>query len=97
MQQMQEAYGARGLVVIAVDVDRKRQDAEKFLANFHPAFAVEFDPRGELAQQYGVQGMPTGLVIDRRGAVRFTHIGFRPVDRAIYEEQLQQVLNENEE
>jgi peroxiredoxin len=94
MQQMQDAYRARGLVVIAVDVDRKRQDAERFLANFHPTFAVEFDPKGELAEHFGVQGMPTGFVVDRSGVVRFTHIGFRPVDRARYEEQLQQVLNE---
>jgi thiol-disulfide isomerase/thioredoxin len=94
MQQMQDAYRARGLVVLAVDVDIKRQDAERFLAKFQPTFSVEFDPKGELAEQYKVQGMPTGFVIDRRGAVRFTHIGFRPVDRALYEEQLQQVLNE---
>jgi thiol-disulfide isomerase/thioredoxin len=94
MQQMQDAYRERGLAVIAVDVDRKRQDAERFLASFHPTFAVEFDPKGELAQKYGVRGMPTGLVIDRRGVVRFTHIGFRPVDRAMYERQLQQVLSE---
>lgn len=91
---MQDTYGKRGLVVVAVDVDLKRQDAEKFLTNFHPTFTVEFDPRGALAEQYGVQGMPTGLVIDRRGAVRFTHIGFRPADRAKYEEQLLQVLSE---
>jgi hypothetical protein len=36
--------------------------------------------------------MPTSLIIDRRGVVRFTHIGFRPVDRAAYENQLREVL-----
>jgi thiol-disulfide isomerase/thioredoxin len=94
MQKMQDAYRARGLVVLAVDVDVKRRDAERFLAKFHPTFAVKFDPEGDLAGQYKVQGMPTGFVIDRSGAVRFTHIGFRPSDRAMYEEQLQKVLNE---
>jgi thiol-disulfide isomerase/thioredoxin len=94
MQRMQDAYGTRGLVVLAVDVDLKRQDAERFLATFHPTFALKFDPQGELAEQYKVQGMPTAFVIDRHGVVRFTHIGFRPVDRAMYEAQLQQVLSE---
>lgn len=94
MQHLQDTYGAHGLVIIAVDVDLKRHDAERFLASFHPTFAVKFDPQGELAAAYKVQGMPSAFVIDRHGVVRFTHIGFRPVDRALYEAQLQQVLSE---
>jgi peroxiredoxin len=94
MQEMQNTYGQRGLSVIAVDVDKSRQDAEKFLADFHPTFEVRFDPKGDLAERYNVQGMPTGLVIDRRGVVRFTHIGFRPVDRPAYEDQLRELLSE---
>jgi thiol-disulfide isomerase/thioredoxin len=94
MQQMQDAYRERGLVVVAVGVDRKRRDADRFLANLHPSFEVDFDPNGELAERFSVKGMPTGLVIDRHGVVRFTHIGFRPEDRALYEQQLEQVLNE---
>lgn len=91
---MQDAYRERGLVVVAVGVDRKRRDADRFLANLHPSFVVDFDPSGESAERFGVKGMPTGLVIDRQGLVRFTHIGFRPEDRALYEQQLQQILNE---
>jgi peroxiredoxin len=94
MQNMQDTYGKQGLAVIAVDSEKSRQDAERFLGNFHPTFDVRFDPKGELAERFHVQGMPTGLVIDRRGVVRFTHIGFRPVDRAAYEDQLRQLLNE---
>jgi cytochrome c biogenesis protein CcmG, thiol:disulfide interchange protein DsbE len=94
MQQMQDAYRGRGLVVVAVGVDRKRRDADRFLANLRPTFEVDFDPEGVLAERFGVKGMPTGLVIDRHGVVRFTHIGFRPEDSALYEQQLEQALNE---
>jgi thiol-disulfide isomerase/thioredoxin len=94
MQQMQNTYGQQGLAVIAVDVDRNRRDADKFLAVFHPSFTVRFDSTGELAERFKVEGMPTGLLIDRRGVVRYTHIGFRPADRRQYEGQLRQLLNE---
>jgi peroxiredoxin len=94
MQKMQDTYGRQGLVVIAVDTEKNRKDAEKFLENFHATFDVHFDPKGELAEHFNVQGMPTGLVIDRRGVVRFTHVGFRPIDRAAYENQLRELLNE---
>jgi len=94
MQEMQETYGRQGLAIVAVDVDKSQSDAQKFLAEFHPTFDVRFDPKGELAEHFHVQGMPTGLAIDRRGVVRFTHLGFRPMDRAAYENQLRVLLNE---
>lgn len=94
MQEMKEAYEGQGLTVIAVNVDRERKDAERFLAGFHPTFELRFDPKGEMAERFKVQGMPTSLVIDRRGVVRFTHVGFLPADRAAYEKQLRELLAE---
>ena len=92
MEAMKASYGAQGLTVVAVNLDQHKADAERFLARFHPTFDVRFDPQGEAAERFKVQGMPTGVIIDRHGVVRFTHIGFRPVDRAVYENQLREVL-----
>jgi thiol-disulfide isomerase/thioredoxin len=94
MQAMQDAYGAQGLRVVAVNVDQYRADAELFLAKFHPKFDVRFDPQGEVAERFKIQGMPTAVIIDRHGALRYTHTGFRPVDGAAYEDQLRRVLVE---
>ncbi len=94
MQSMQDAHAADGLTVIAVNVDRERAAADRFLQQFHPQFDVRFDPEGSLAERYKVQGMPASMVIDRHGVVRFTHIGFRPIDGAIYERQLRELLAE---
>jgi cytochrome c biogenesis protein CcmG, thiol:disulfide interchange protein DsbE len=94
MQAMQQAYDREGLTVVAVNLDQDRRDAERFLAKFHPNFVVRFDPQGQVAGRYDIHGMPTGMIIDRRGSVRFTHIGFRPTDRRAYEDQLRTVLAE---
>lgn len=94
MQAMKDAYERQGLTVVAVDLDRDRQDAERFLAKFHPNFDVRFDPQGEVAERFDIKGMPTGVIIDRHGVLRFTHIGFRPVDSGRYEDQLRTVLAE---
>lgn len=91
---MQAAYAPEGLTVVAVNLDQDRGDAERFLAKFHPNFDVRFDPRGLVASRYKIHGMPTGVVIDRRGSVRFTHIGFRPIDAHEFEDQLRTVLAE---
>jgi cytochrome c biogenesis protein CcmG/thiol:disulfide interchange protein DsbE len=94
LQSMKDSYEAQGLTVLAVNVDQTRGDAERFLAQFHPSFDVRFDPTGESAERFKVKGMPTGVIIDRHGVLRFTHIGFRPVDGPAYEGQLRQVLAE---
>jgi len=94
MQAMQDSYERQGLTVVAVNLDHYREDAERFLAKFHPKFDVRFDPQGEVAARFKIQGMPTSVIIDRHGVPRFTHIGFRPVDQAAFEDQLRQILAE---
>jgi cytochrome c biogenesis protein CcmG, thiol:disulfide interchange protein DsbE len=94
METMKSTYEVHGLEIVAINLDKNRADADKFLKQFHPTFDVRFDPRGELAELYEVQGMPSSVLIDRHGVVRFTHVGFRPVDGAIYEAQLRELLAE---
>jgi len=94
MQTMKETYESQGLTVVAVNLDRDRADANKFLAQFKPTFDVRFDPGGALAESYNVEGMPSSVLIDRHGVTRFTHVGFRPVDGAVYEAQLRELLAE---
>jgi cytochrome c biogenesis protein CcmG, thiol:disulfide interchange protein DsbE len=77
MNEMHERYAERGLAIVAINVDRKRTDADAFLAR-HPAkFAVLFDPAGASPAAYAVPGMPTSYLIDARGAVVLVESGFR--------------------
>jgi cytochrome c biogenesis protein CcmG, thiol:disulfide interchange protein DsbE len=95
MQMMQADYAGRGLTVIAVNLDHDRADADSFLRRYQPAFSVRFDPQGEWAEHFKVRGMPSSVLIDRQGTVRFSHIGFRPADGPRYEEQIKQLLAEH--
>ena len=94
MEILKSTYGAQGLEIITVNLDRDRADADKFLKQFHPTFDVRFDPKGEFAELYKIQGMPSSVLIDRHGVTRFTHVGFRPVDGPLYEAQVRQLLAE---
>jgi cytochrome c biogenesis protein CcmG/thiol:disulfide interchange protein DsbE len=95
MQAMKNAYESQGLSIIAVNLDHDQQDADAFLRRYQTDFEVRFDPQGTWAEQFRVSGMPTSVIIDRRGAVRFTHIGFRPGDDEVYARQLRQLLSEH--
>jgi cytochrome c biogenesis protein CcmG, thiol:disulfide interchange protein DsbE len=94
MQTMKSTYENRGLTVVAVNLDMDRAAADRFLTRFHPTFDVRFDPSGDLAEAYKIRGMPSSVLIDRHGVARFTHVGFRPVDEAVYEAQVRELLAE---
>jgi len=94
METLKSTYQGQGLEIVAVNLDSDRADADKFLKQLHPTFDVRFDPKGELAELYKVQGMPSSVLIDRHGVMRFTHVGFRPADRTLYEAQVRELLDE---
>lgn len=77
MGTLQQRHGRRGLVVVAVNLDARRADAEAFLARHPAGFALAFDPAGRSAEAFAVRGMPSSVLIDATGRVRWTHRGFR--------------------
>src|SRR5476651_43876 len=87
-------YESQNFVVIGVNVDKDRGRAERFLNETPAEFSIVYDPKGELATTYKVAGMPSGILIDRAGHVRFQHAGFSEKQKGLYEEQLQTLLAE---
>lgn len=92
MNDMQAKYGARGLQIVGVTVDRKREDAEKFLASTPAKFMIAFDTTGKVAEAYKPKGMPTSYLIGADGVVRAMHVGFKDSDRAALEREIEAAL-----
>lgn len=82
MNALQARHATAGLQVLAVNLDRDRADADRFLAQQPAGFAVAFDPSGSVARRYALRGMPSSVLIGPDGRVRWTHQGFRAVDQA---------------
>jgi peroxiredoxin len=92
MNEMQAKYGARGLQVVGINLDRKRDDADRFLAELPAAFTIAFDAPGDSAKRFGVKGMPTSVLIGPDGKVLFMHTGFRIDERAQLEARIAAAL-----
>src|SRR5512137_2006847 len=93
MNDMQAKYGPRGLQIVGVTVDRRREDAEKFLAATPARFTVAFDTTGKVAEAYQPKGMPTSFLIGADGVVRVMHVGFKDSDRAELEREIEAALS----
>ena len=76
MNDIQATYGADGLVILAVNLDRDRAKADEFLATSRGQLNILYDPKGDIAKQFNFKDMPTAILIGRDGKIRAVHSGF---------------------
>lgn len=88
LARMQERYGARGLAIVAINLDHERKAGEEFLAKFPAPFSVAFDASGKAAEAFGVEAMPTSFLIGRDGKILERHAGFDAKHAAELEERI---------
>ena len=85
---LQREFSDRGVVVVAVSVDKTRGPYEEFVQRFAPSFTTVRDGQQKLVAAAQVPAMPTAYLIDRKGVLRAVHSGFHGADsvRALREE-----------
>lgn len=94
LNSMHDKYGDDDLVIIGVNVDSERAEADRFLAEYPARFRVHFDGHGELAAKFGVEAMPSSYVIGRDGQIRTRHLGFKVQRQDEYEAAIVAALQE---
>ena len=73
----QKKYGAQGLRVVGISAET-REAIDEFLAargKEAPAYTILRDDGGKVSSAYAVPAIPTLVVIDRAGVVRFAEVG----------------------
>jgi peroxiredoxin len=71
LKELHSRYHAKGLKVIAVYVNESVADVSRLTRKYSVPYTVVVDGDGAVASRYGVRGVPTVLVIDRDGMVRY--------------------------
>lgn len=94
LNETHDKYAANGFVIVAVNVDKEKELAAQFLKENPAKFRVGYDPEGKVAQTYQLKGMPSSYLIDRKGQLRATHIGFRDKDKVARTDEIKSLLAE---
>jgi thiol-disulfide isomerase/thioredoxin len=94
MNALDKDLKGKGLKVVAINVDEKPEDAKRFLTKYPARFAIAVKANEACAKQFGVEGMPSSFVVDRRGVIRHVHQGFRPEDAGRLHTLINQLLSE---
>lgn len=95
MNELQAKMGDK-LKIVGVNVDTKRADADKFLAEVPAKFSLAFDDKGVTPKAFRSKtmkgGMPFSALIKPDGTVAWTHEGFNKQDAAALEEKIVQAV-----
>ena len=94
LSTMSERYGDKGLVVVAINLDKDRDQAQAFMRQFTPPFIVAFDPQGKTAEAFKVNAMPSSFLVSRSGRLVYSHAGFALRDTGAIEKQIQEQIKE---
>jgi hypothetical protein len=55
---------------------------------------VLFDPKGDAPLAFAIRGMPSSILIDRSGNIRFTHMGYSTQVLDSYRDEVDRLLSE---
>jgi peroxiredoxin len=95
MEKLYQAYRDRGLVILAISSDRGGKSVvEPYVQERGLTFAVLLDPEGEVFAQYGVRGLPTSYLLDRRGRVFSADVGARDWSGRVARQVVERLLAE---
>lgn len=82
LEELGRELGPQGLFVVGINTDADPAAAERFLARHDVNVPYVRDPGArQVVQSFPLRKLPTLLLVDRDGAVRYTHEGFLSGDR----------------
>ena len=92
LNAMHDQYAEQGLVIIGVNLDAERTEALDFLEEYPARFAIHYDTEAVLAREWGIEAMPSSIIIGRDGELVTKHLGFKVKKQAEYESVLVEAL-----
>jgi len=94
LEQIHRKYEPLGFTLLGVNVEENSADGQAFLKDRPVSFPVLYDPENGVSQLYDVVAMPSTVLIDRRGNVRYLHHGYKPGYENEYMDQIRALSRE---
>jgi peroxiredoxin len=94
LDEMYRKYQPMGFTLLGINVESETKDAERFLSAMPVSFPIAFDLENAVSGKYSVSAMPTTLLVDRKGNVRWLHRAYKPGDENEYMDQVRRLLRE---
>jgi len=94
LDEMYQRYQKLGFTILGVNVEEDTAAAQAILKDHPVHFPVLFDPQSTASKLYNLNAMPTTVLVDRSGNVRYLHQGYMPGYEQTYQQQVSELLRE---
>jgi thiol-disulfide isomerase/thioredoxin len=94
LEKLHAKYKPMGFTMIGVNVEPDSAEAAKWLKATPVTFPILFDTKSEVSKLYAVQSMPSTVIIDRKGNLRWLHRGYKAGDENEYLNQIRALVRE---
>lgn len=94
LEELYTEYQPLGFTILGVNVEEDSSQARKLLAELPVSFPVLFDNQSTVSKLYNVVAMPSTVLVDRDGNVRYLHHGYKPGYEESYQQQVRALIRE---
>lgn len=91
LQQINDSYSAKGLVLLTVDIAENSTVVQKFMTDLNLSMKVALDTNKQVAKAYSITAIPSTFLIDKNGIIRGKVPGAFPNKEAI-ENELKKII-----
>lgn len=92
--KIHDKYKGMGFTVLGVNVEEDSAPAISIVNKTKINFPVLFDVSNSVSKLYHVSAMPSTVLIDRDGNMRYLHEGYKSGDENKYKEWIKKLLQE---
>ena len=94
LARLYEKYRNAGFTVLAVNIDEDPHKAANLARQLGMRFPVLLDTDKKVSRLYDLSTMPSTVLVDRDGRVRYVHRGYRDGYEDTYDQQIRELLRE---
>jgi len=94
LEDIYKKYNKLGFTLIGVNVEPDSKAADDWLKATPVTFPVGYDKDSKVSQMFKVSGMPTTVIIDRKGNLRYRHVSYKPGDEGEYLNSIRAMIRE---
>ena len=95
LAQLWQRHQQSGLQIIGINVDDDIAAARQFAADHDLPFPLVYDQDRTVSKLYRVPGFPTHFIVDRRGKIRYSGLGFNLADVGAISQEVETLLQES--
>lgn len=94
LDKMYQRYKKAGFTLLGVNVEKDSSKGQRIAEQLKLSFPVLFDKKQQVVDDYKVSSMPSTVLVDRDGNIRYVHLGYKAGDEKLYSKMVKELLIE---